>query len=732
VIGRALRRVEDRRLLTGRGRYAADGRIAGCLHLAFVRSHQARARLVRLDGTAASARPGVLAVWSAADVAELVPAPATALPGLPARGRQPVLAAGEVDYAGQPIAVVVAESEPAAADARDDVEVELEPLPPVPGMTGPDAVEAAGGDRYRFGDVEAAFAGAAVTVRARFDVERVCGAAMEPRAVTVVPEEDGSILVRTSTQNVFGVRRDLARALGLPESRVRVVAEDVGGAFGVKWTTYPEEILAAFAAHRLARPVRWVATRSEDGATTLQGHGNVVEAEVAADADGTLRGLRGTLTMDLGAYACLPSPADNIVLHTLSAYRWPAAEVEVRYVYTNAVPTTFVRGGGKEVGNFVGERMLDLLADRIGASRADVRAHNLVRPQHLPYRVRFDDRTPLTYDGGDYPAMLGAVRRALAAEEVAPGRGVGVACYVERTGFGRGEPARLRVLADGRVRVSVGSSPSGQGHRTMVAQVVAERLGWPLEEVEVTVGDTAEVPFAAHTAAARSSAHVGGAAAQAALEARRRLLELAADRLEAAPADLRLASGVVSVAGAPARCLPAADLVGDAGLEVLARFSPEQQCTFASGCLGVVVEVDVETLEPRVVRAVLAHDCGRVINPLTVAGQLHGGLAHGLGYALYEEASYGSDGTFRSASFLDYVVPGVAEVPDRFEAIGFETPSPGNPEGVRGAGESATMAAPAAVASAVEEALRRADRPVRLTRLPITPASIAGAPGAGA
>lgn len=550
---------------------------------------------------------------------------------------------------------------------------------------------------------------------------------MEPRSTTAAPQADGSLLLRTSTQAVFSVREAVSRCLGIEPGRVRVVAEDVGGGFGAKGGPHPEDVLVAMAAWRLSRPVRWVAARSEDGATTFQSHGTVLELELAAEADGRLRGFRGRLIHDLGAYAGPgASQAGNATMHMLSAYRLPALRIEILNLYTNSAPTGFIRGGGREVGNFAIERMLDRLADRIGIPRHEIRERNVLRPDDMPYETGLAlGSMPVRYDLGDVPAMLARVREMVGAErldvEGSATRGVGLACYAESTGFGVGEPAQIHIAPDGIATVFVGSTPQGQGHRTMVAQVVAERLGWPIEQVRVVAGDTSTVPFGMLTAGSRSAVHVGNAASGAAREARRRLVELAAERLEADPVDLVLQDGVVEVKGVPSRRASAASLVSGGGLEVSHAFKPEQPTTWASGCHAAVVEVDMDTGRVRIVRYAMTHDSGRLINPMMAEGQLQGGVAHGIGYALYEDAGYEPDGKMRAPSFLDYAIVSAPEMAFSIDMAHQETHSPANPEGFRGIGESGTIPVAAAVCSAIEDALRRAGRTVELNDLPVTP-----------
>jgi carbon-monoxide dehydrogenase large subunit len=534
-------------------------------------------------------------------------------------------------------------------------------------------------------------------------------------------------MIWTSTQNVFGVRHAVASTLGLDEAKVRVLAEDVGGGFGAKGSVFPEEVLTALAAWRLKKPVRWVASRSEDGATTAQGHGSVIEVELAAGRDGKLRGLRGRLIHDLGAYAGSGAGQPEIIVaHMISAYVLPAMEVEHQLLYTNAVPTGFIRGGGRPLGNYTMERVMDRLARALDMDPVELRRRNLVQPAQIPYTTGFPaGRRGYIYDSGDYPRLLELVTKKVGPHPTrvpADGRlvGFGVACCVESTGFGRGEPAKIHISRDGVAHVYVGSTPQGQGHETMVALVAADRLGWAFDKIRVTTADTQHVPFALLTAGSRSAVQVGNAAAKAATAMRKVILERAGDVLEADVRDLVLEDGVIGVRGSPAKQVPATDVLPDQGLEVLESFDPERPLAFSSGCHAAVVAVDPETGQVEVLRYVIAHDTGKAINPVTLEGQLHGGFAHGLGYALHEAAVYDADGSYRTASFLDYSIVTTGEVGVTLELISSETPTDANPEGFKGAGESGTIPAPAAISNAVEDALRRRNPDAVVDRLPIT------------
>ena len=737
-IGRRVRRVEDERLITGRGRYAGDIKLDGLVHVAFCRSPLPHARIRAVDVAAARSMPGVIAVWTADDLGDL----SNALedggpPGMEARGR-PVLSRDEVNYVGEAFALVVAETAYEAQDAVEQVVAELDPLPGVgdvvsataggaPVVHGDMKSNVAHSASIAYGDVNAAFGRDSVTAKITLTTSRVAGAAMEPRAVTAAPgEEDGTLRVWTSTQNVFGVRGAIAGALGLDEDEVRVTAEDVGGGFGAKGSPFPEEILTSAVAHRLKRPARWVASRSEDGATTAQAHGDVIELEIAAGADGKLRGLRGRLLHDLGAYAGSGTEQPNIIVsHMLSAYVLPALHVDTNVVYTNTAPTGFIRGGGRPLGNYGMERVLDRLAHALDISPAELRRRNLVQPEQIPYTTGYPmGRRGLVYDSGDYPRLLEMALKKLG--EVKPrtddGRliGTGVACCVESTGFGRGEPARLRLEKSGKAHLFVGSTPQGQGHETMAAIVAADRLGWPIEKISVTAADTSHVPFALLTAGSRSAVQVGNATSLAARAMRKKLAERAGAVLEADPADIVIEDGEIGVRGAPSRRVPVTNVIPDEGLEVLESFNPERPIAHSSGCHAATVAVDPDTGQVEVLRYVIAHDTGKAINELTLEGQMHGGYAHGLGYALFESAVYDPDGTFRTPSFIDYTIVSTGEVGAGPELVHIDTPTDANPEGFKGAGESGTIPVPATISNAVEDALRKRNPSAVVDHLPIT------------
>jgi aerobic carbon-monoxide dehydrogenase large subunit len=548
---------------------------------------------------------------------------------------------------------------------------------------------------------------------------------MEPRT-GAAEWRDGVLTLWASTAGHFRVRDAVATVLGLDPGRVRVLAGDVGGSFGAKVVAYQEDVLAAVAARQLGRPVRYTLSRSEDLASTNQAHGAVLELELAADAGGRLRGLRGTVSFPVGAYAAGGVP-ERPPQHLLGAYRLPAVRLELRAYFTNTAPTAAVRGGGRPVGNFGIERMVDRLARRLDMDPLDLRRRNLIQPADMPYDTGVDfGSSRIVYDSGDFPRLLESAATALGYDELrrrqqAGARfGIGLTVFTESTGLGGPEPARARIEPTGRARFFTGSAPGGQGHLTTLAQVGAERLGWPIEQVEVVAGDSWAVAGRAPTGGSRTAVEAGNAVGLAASAARRALRERASSLLEADPADIEVSPDGGWVRGAPARRIAIADLVGEDGLQTEGVFAPGSS-TFASGAVGVVVTLDPETLAPSVVRCVFAHDSGQEINPMVVEGQVHGGYAHGLGYALFEEAAYDADSLPIASSFLDYAIVTAPEVSVEPEVIALPTRTPHNPEGFKGVGESGAVPIPGAVSAAVEDALRRLGLQGAVDAVPITP-----------
>ena len=762
-IGESVRRNEDARLLTGRALFVDDVRLDGMLHVAFLRSQHAHARLSSVDATAARTRAGVVAVYTASDLGDywrpgplLVPPPPIA--GLAFNTcTQVPLAKDKLRHVGEPIAMVVAESRYVAEDALDDIVVEAEPLPAVVDL---EAALAAGTPRVhdqlpsnlaahavqRKGDYARARAQAHTVIARRFRYDRGVSAAMENRAVVAQWDPHAEELtVWDTTQAPIPIRNGLAQLLGLLESQVRVVAPFVGGGFGPKiMMYYPEEVLIPWAAMRLGRPVKWTEDRQENFFATTQERGQIHDAELAVTKDGTILGVRDVFLHDTGAYDPygLTVPI-NSQCTLLGPYDIPNYESEFTAVFTNKTIVTPVRGAGRQHGVFVIERLLDFAAKELRIDRAEIRRRNLLRPEQFPFdnQILFQDSAPLTYDSGDYePALDTALevidyKRFVGEEQPrlrAAGRhvGIGVVCYVEGTVIGPYEGARVTVEPSGRVRLATGVGTQGQGHFTVFAQIVAEALGVEVSDVHVITGDTREFHWGTGTFASRGAVVAGSACHAAAARVREKILELASHELEAAQADLVLEGGRVHVRGDPtggialgALALKANPLRGavrpgtEPGLEATAYFGPDRGST-ASGVHAMLVEVDPETAQVEIKRYVVVHDCGRVINPMIVEGQIQGGVAHGIGNAFYEQLVYDDEGQLLNASFMDYLLPTATDVPN-VETIHRETLSPLNPLGAKGVGEAGAIPTGALFAQAVEDAL--AGSGLEILEIPLSP-----------
>ena len=715
-IGRSVRRREDPPLVRGEGRFSADPDPPGTLHLAVRLAGVPHATGVRVDLSAAAGMPGVAGAWKAGELGLADGYMPDANPEQPPPIRRPVLAFAEVRFQGDILAAVAAETEYQAYDALEAIVVELDDAAPVSDHLGTPRVDSGGAAE--------AFEGAPVVVRERLRMARVAGAAMEPRAaIAEWREPEQQLWLRATIGGTHGLRDTVCRTLGLARDQVVVISEDVGGSFGAKNSPYPEYVIAAAASRLLKRPVKWVASRSDDGHTTGQAHGADLDLEIAAEADGEVRGIRGKIDWPVGAYLGRGAMQYfGYASHMMSAYHLRAIDIEVAQSYSPTPPTVFIRGGGRPVGNFGIERMIDRLARHLGLDPIAVRRRNLVRPEEMPYQTILGP----VYDGGDYPRLLDEAVAAIDAEGIRARQkagepvGVGISMCVESTGIGMAEPSRVAILPDGTARVYVGSTPQGQGHLTFLAQVVADRLGWPYERVSVKAGDSRDVPFSMVTAGSRSALEVGNSVALSAASARRELLARASDRLEVAPEDLVAGVDGVSVRGVPDRMVSLSELVG-AGLEAAETWDSKGTSAWASSCHAAAVRVDLETGGIEMLGYVIAHDSGRPINPMTLEGQLHGGYAHGLGYALFEEAVHTPEGNFLSPSFLDYTIVSAPELKTEPLLIHTETASVHNPEGFRGVGEAGTIAVPAAITNAVEDALYALGHEVCVDEIPITP-----------
>ncbi len=761
--GRAVLRLEDRTLLRGAGRFVDDLELPGLLHASFVRSPVAHALLRGVDAGKARELPGVRAVLTYGDLRPLLACDRIPLALPVAAIRFHVdpypLAERELAYAGEPIALVVAESRSLAEDAASLVALDLEPLPavldvraalardaPKARLDCPDNLVAHWVVAY--GDVEGAFAGAGLRISQRLRIHKGGGHSIEPRGVVARFDRNENLLtVWDSTQMPHKAKRVLVEALGLAEHQIRVIAPDVGGGFGPKNPFYPEELAVPAAALLLGRPIKWIEDRRESFTATNHERLQDWDMEVAVDPDGRLAAIRGHLRHDHGASTpsglSLPQ---NAVTNLIGPYVLPALSLEVSCCLTNMVAATSTRGAGRSQGTFVMERLLDRVADELGLPRDEVRRRNLITPQQMPYvtAVKTRDGLPMTYDSGDYiecqrrvlaaagwtdfPARREAARRA--------GRclGIGLANYVEGTGRGPFESAAVRIGPSGKVMVTTGAADQGQGTQTMLAQVAAQALGVRPEDVKVSCGDTAASPLGLGAYASRQTVTAGNAVHLAARMVAEKARQAASAMLEVAPDDLELADGAVRLRGVPGlnRSLKqiAHALEGVAGFALPPNMSPglaastdyqPPALTYTNGAHVVEAEVDPETGAVRLTRYVVVHDCGRMISPMMVEGQIHGAVVHGISATLFEWMRYDEQGQPLTVTYGDYLLP-TADVVPRIEIHHMESPTPLNPLGVKGAAESGTIGAPAAIVSAIEDALRPLR--VRITELPVTPARL--------
>jgi aerobic carbon-monoxide dehydrogenase large subunit len=742
ILGTRVVRVEDPNLVRGRGTFVDDVTVDGRTSLAFVRSPFAHARIVGIDTSAAVAQPGVLAVLTAADLGM---ARYHTFMVLNERCARPPLAEAKVRFAGEPVAAVVAETAAAAVDAAQLVVVEYDPLPAVA-----DAEEAlAPGAPLQFEELQTnlaagaredegsdPLAGADVVVRARLKNQRVAVVPMEGNAILAIPGGDGAdheLTIYVSTQMPHGFAQAAAKILGVDMARLRVITPDVGGGFGGKAGLWAEHAVVLAAARRLNRPVSWVETRFEN-LMTMHGRGQVQYVELGLSRDGIISGLRTRIVGDAGAYAGFGGglALGPTRLMAQGTYRIPKLSYNVAVALTNTAPMGAFRGAGRPEAAEMLERVVDIAADELGIDPVEIRRRNFLQPSDFPLTTL----TGAAYDSGDYEAVLD---RAVAlagyddqrAEQSARRErgerrllGVGVASYVEVTAGGGGEEyGQVEVHADGTATIKVGTSSHGQGHATAFAMIVADRLGIPIADIHFIQSDTALVPRGGGTGGSRSL-QIGGNAVRAAAEAvLNQARALAATLLEASPDDIKVtADGHVGVAGVPSRALRWSELAqaGESGGSPLVAAVDFRQAgaTFPFGAHVAVVEVDLDTGQVRPLRHVAVDDCGRVLNPLLVTGQQHGGIAQGMAQALWEEVIYGPDGTPLTASLIDYGMPCAAELP-AVETSGTETPTPLNPLGAKGIGESGTIGSMPAVHNAVIDALSHLG--VRHIDMPCTP-----------
>ncbi len=757
LVGKGVRRKEDPRLLTGAATYVDDIEMPGMRFAAILRSPHAAAKIVRIDTAAASRHPGVVAVFTGADTRDVGPVPcAASLPGLRVPEHK-VLATDRVYYVGHPVAVVVAADRYVAQDALDLIEVEYEPQPAVADPEkalepGAPAVHPEWPDNKAFtythegGDTAKAFAEADVVVKQRIVSQRLIPTAMETRGVVAAWNEGSrSITLYSSTQIPHLMRSLVAAMVGIPENRLRVVTPEVGGGFGSKLNVYAEEALMAWITMRIGKPVKWIESRRENYLATIHGRGHVDYYELAARKDGTILGLRARIIQDCGAYHQLLTPAIPTLslLMAPGIYRFRNVSAEIIGVFTNCVPTDAYRGAGRPEATHCIERMVDILAAELGMDPAEIRLKNFPGPDEFP----FETGTGLSYDSGDYAAPLKKAMEIVGYEQLREeqrrarerGRylGIGISAYGEICAMGPSsalpaggwESATVRIEPSGKVTVATGSSPHGQGEETSFAQIVADELGVDLDDVEIIHGDTGIVQYGIGTFGSRTLAVGGTAIYHACRDLETKIKQWGAMLLESD--DVRFEGGrcicnktghsvtLAEVAAAAYRALklpPGAE----PGL-VATRFWEPSNFTFPFGAHIAVTEVDPETGEIEIKRYVAVDDCGKIVNPLLVAGQIHGGVAQGLGQALYEQAVYDENGQLVTGELMDYAVPKAAMVPP-IESSHTVTPSPVNPLGVKGVGEAGTIGCSPAIVNSVVDAL--APLGVKHIDMPLTPEKI--------
>ncbi len=764
-VGQRVKRNEDPRLLTGQALFVDDVDIPGMLHAAFLRSDYAHARIVRLDVSRARQRPGVVAVYTAEDMGAdwqpgppLVSPPPTVEDVIFHSRRQPPLVKDKVRHAGECIAVVIAESRYIAEDAVDDIEVEYEPLPAVvdlesalkPGspLVHDDLESNLAAHLYQQkGDYEAARQEADLVIQRRIVVDRGAAAAMENRGLVAWwDERSQQLTIWDTTQAPIPIRNGTAARLGLSENQVRVIAPFVGGGFGPKiMMFYPEEMLIPWVSMQLGRPVKWIEDRRENFYATTQERAQIHDVEIALSKDGRILGLKDDFLHDTGAYDPygLTIPL-NTQSHVMGGYDIQNFSSEFKVVFTNKTIVTPVRGAGRPQGIFVIERMLDIAARELGMSPIELRMKNFIPPDKFPYHHQIIDQAfaELIFDSGNYKPVMEKALELIGYEkfiqEEQPrlrqeGRyaGIAVAPFVETSGVGPYEGARIQIEPSGRVNLATGIGTQGQGHFTSFAQIVAEQLGVDVTDVRVVTGDTAEFHWGTGTFASRGAVVAGNAVLAAATSVRKKVLKLASKVLEAPEDELEIDDGVVRVADVPRISISLGELAAlanplrgavepgtEPGLESTDYFGPQYGAA-AFGVHAMILEVDPETMMVEIKRYVVVEDCGVMLNPTIVEGQIHGGVSMGVGQAFYEKLHFDDNGQLLNASLMDYLIPTAHEMPREFKVGHLETRSPLNTLGSKGVGEAGAIPVPALFAQALENAFQ--DRKLEILETPLSP-----------
>lgn len=768
VFGQSIKRVEDPRLLTGQAQFIDDISLPGMLHAAFLRSDYAHARIKSIDVSAALKRPGVVAVYTAKDFGDFwkpgplqVPPPA-AIPGAVFHARTLVpIAKDKVRFSGEPLAVIIAESRYIAEDAAADIMVDLEPLEAVtdlekalePGspLVHEDLTSNLAADvRQQRGNYEEAKAKADFVIAKRFEIDRGAGGAMENRGFVVDwDEKSQQMTIWATTQAPIPLRNSIAARLGLSDSQVRVITPFIGGGFGPKiMTSQADDVLLPIIARWLKRPIKWIEDRRENFLATTSERDQVHYTEIAFTKEGRILGLKDVFYHNTGAYDPYGMTVPlNTQTHTMGSYDIPNFYTQVRMVFTNKMVVTPVRGAGRMYGVFVMERMMDLVAKKLGMDPTLVREKNLIQPNQFQFKtgITGQDFVENVLDSGNYPETLRKTKEMIGYDRLikeelprlrAQGKhvGVGLVCFVEGTAVGPYEGARVAIDAGGKVLVATGISTQGQGHFTVFAQIAAEQLGVKLEDVRVVTGDTGIFHWGAGTFASRGATVAGTAVHKAALLVREKTIKLAARLMQVTEDQIELVDGKAQVKGQTEKFMLLGELAAksnptrgtiepgvEPGLEATAYYGPPYGAT-GQGCEAMVVEVDPETFQVKIDKFVLVHDCGKVINPLLLEGQVQGGVSMGIGNAFYEQLVYDQNGQLLNASLMDYLIPTAMDMPPKMELGHVESPSPLNPLGIKGVGEAGAIPTPACFLQAVESAFPEYD--LEINQTPLSPSKL--------
>jgi aerobic carbon-monoxide dehydrogenase large subunit len=768
VFGQSVKRNEDAHLLTGKAEFVDDITLPNMLHAAFLRSDYAHARINSIDVSAALARPGVVAVYTAADFGEywkpgpLQVPPPTAIAGSLFNARTLIpIAKDRVRYSGEPLAVVIAESRYIAEDAFDDIIVDMDPLdvvtdlekalePGAPLVHEDLPSNLAAHVVQQHGSWEEAAKQADLIIKRKIVVDRCAGGAMENRGMIVEwNERKEEMTVWASTQAPIPLRNSIASRLGLFENQVRVITPFIGGGFGPKiMTSMPDDVLLPIIARWLNRPIKWIEDRRENFLATTSERDQTHYAEMALTKEGKILGVKDMFYHNTGAYDPYGMTVPlNTQTHTVSNYVVPNFYTEIKMVFTNEMVVTPVRGAGRPFGVFVIERLMDAAARELKMDPAEIRALNLVERTMYPLRTGIigQDFVENVLDSGDYPNLLGKAREMIGYDQFVKEelpklrkegkhKGIGIVTFTEGTAVGPYEGARVKVGANGKVNVATGISTQGQGHFTVYAQIAAEQLGVAVTDVKVTTGDTGHFHWGAGTFASRGAAVAGTAVHKAAVKVRQKAITLGSQLLGVPEDQIELCDGRVCVKGQPEKSMGLGEIAmranpmrgtfpegAEPGLEAVDYYGPPYGATGA-GSVAMIVDVDPETMDVKIERYVIVHDAGTVINPMLIEGQVMGGISMGIGNSFYEKLVYDEGGQMLSASFMDYLIPQATDMPEKMELGHMSSPSPLNPLGIKGVGEAGAIPTPACFVQAVENAL--ADSGIEILETPVSPSRL--------